>query len=158
MKAREITDYAYFKMMIPEGWTTTHSTDEYSRYDATVTNGNKVIYTELKGRDIEITDKIKSEGAYIECAKADYLYKLGDAAIVQMFWKSNVTYVWNLKDRGEWEKVYKYIDNNNETRKDVGKWVYLLPFDEKNARYTVDLTDYPVMLENIYNKLENNEI
>lgn len=158
VKARELTDYYYFTTMMPDDWSVTPSTYQFSRYDAIASNGERVIYTELKGRDIPLTDEIKEEGAYIECSKADYLYKFKDAAIVQFFWKSNVTYVWNIKDRDKWEKVYKLMDNNNEDKEDVYKWVYLLPFDEKNARYTVNLTNYHELFVQNYKQLTGKQI
>lgn len=142
VEAREQTDFKYFLQMLPEDWTATRTEGQYCSYDVTTTNGEKIIYVELKARDIYLTEKIKSEGAFIDCKKVDALYELGNSCIIQFFWKSNVTYVWDVKDRDKWEKDQKLMRKNNFTEEKELKCVYILPFEEKNARYTVDLTNY----------------
>lgn len=154
-EAREIVDYQYFQQMIPEGWTSTHSTNKFDRWDVTITNGQSVVYVELKGRDYPI-EKLNGE-AWIECSKIDYLYKLGRACLVEFFWKSNVTYVWSVKDKFNWRKELKDLPKNNidKTEKEP-TWVYILPLDEKNARYTVDLTNYHTDFMSTWEELSKN--
>lgn len=156
VEAREQTDFKYFLQMLPEDWTATRTTDTFCNYDVTTTNGDSVLYVELKGRDIVLTEQIKSEGAFIDCKKVDFLYKLHNACVVQFFWKSNVTYVWNVKDRDKWEKAQKWMRKNNFTEEKELKWVYILPFEDKNARYTVDLTNYWTDFTTTWDELSKN--
>lgn len=159
-EAREITDFHFFQTMLPDEWTATPTTEKYAKYDATATNGNECIYVELKGRDLLLNNELIKEGAYIDCGKADFLAALPNrAAIVQFFWKNNTTYVWNIADKDKWKKEKRLLRKNNETDEKIMKDVYILPFEDKNARYTVDLTEYNNIFYSTWAELsENNTI
>lgn len=158
-EAREITDFHFFQMMLPDEWTATPTTEKYAQFDATTTNGKEVVYVELKGRDLLLNEERIKEGAYIDCGKADYLATLpAKAAIVQFFWKNNKTYVWNIAEKDTWKKEKRLLRKNNETDEKVLKDVYVLPFDDKNARYNVDLTDYSNIFHSTWAELSENNI
>ena len=154
-EAHEITDFQYFQKLVPEGWTVTRTYGQYARYDATMTNGEKEIIIEYKGRDNTVlTDAIKAEGAIIDCDKVDYMVSTGKQGVIVLFFvQDNVTYVWSIKDHIHWKKGKKETRKNNYSNEKGYDMVYYLPFDEKNARYTVDLTHYKEDLEENKEKL-----
>jgi len=156
-EAREITDFHFFQTMLPDEWTATPTAEKYAKYDATATNGKEVIYIELKGRDLLLNEERIKEGAYIDCGKADYLATLpAKAAIIQFFHKNNITYVWNVAEKDTWKKEKRLLRKNNETDEKVLKDVYVLPFEDKNARYNVDLTDYCNIFHSKWAELSEN--
>jgi len=158
-EAREITDFHFFQQMLSDGWTATPTEGKYTQYDATATNGKDIIYIELKGRDLLLNEYSIAEGAYIDCGKADYLATLPNrAAIVQFFWRNNITYVWSITDKYTWKKEKRLLRKNNESDEKIMKDVYILPFEKKNARYTVDLTEYNILLYSTWAEISENNI
>lgn len=154
-EAHEITDFEYFKKLLPDGWTATRTTDKYARYDATMTDGDSTWIVEYKGRDnTKLTDIIKEEGAFIDCDKVDYMVSTGENGLIVLFFPlDNVTYVWNIKDYKNWRNGKRMTQQNNYTKEYGYDNVYYMPFDEKNARYTVDLTNYKADFDNNKQKL-----
>lgn len=154
-EAHEITDFQYFKKLLKDGWTATRTYGQFARYDATATNGKRELIVEYKGRDNTVlTDTIKAEGAIIDCDKVDYMLSTGKQGVIVLFFiEDNVTYVWDIKDSVNWKKGLKQTRKNNCSDEKGTDMVYYMPFNEENARYTVDLTHYKEDLEENKQKL-----
>ena len=110
-----------------------NSNNKYDRWDATCTNGKRVVYVEIQIRDMH-SSHIRDEGAIIDKSKVDFLYELGDSMIVQFFPVSGDYYIWNVNDRGEWKVGERMARKNNQTFDKVLKQLYYMPMDDRHRR------------------------
>ena len=139
---REELGYKWLTNILHSGWTATQSTNKYDRWDATCTNGKKVVYTEIKIRDIH-SGNIKDEGAIIDKSKADFLYKMGDAMIVQFFPVSEDYYTWNVNEKDNWRVGERMARKNNQSFDKVLKKFYYMPMtDDHRKIMDFDISDY----------------
>lgn len=152
VKAREATAQHYVEKIMNSGWTVTHTDDDYAKWDLTLTNGNKIIYAETKIRDINPRN---FNDAVIDASKVDFLSKLGNSAIIQLFRLTNEAYIWWTANKSNWvrDKGNYEVNNFNPDNK-ATKYVYHLPFSE-GQRKEVDMTDYKEVFERYKNKYIN---
>lgn len=142
VKARETIAFEWLQEMIGTEWTATQTENEFERYDATITNGERVIYVENKIRDYDVEKY--PEGAVIDADKVDYLSTLGDAVVISYFPENDKIFVHDVKQRDKWERVYsRNVRKDNFRRGNkTEKWIYILPTDEGHERSRIHITDY----------------
>lgn len=155
VKAREETAEYFLKKILKPEWEMSHTQNRTDKWDLTVTDGNTTFYTETKIRDID-AEKIKKEGAVIDADKVDFLEKKGKALIIQLFWKNNEVYVWNVAEKNRWQTGEKTVNRDNFSSVKVTKPFYFLPMDDEHVR-PLDMSDYAEIFKNNYEKANKND-
>ena len=155
VKAREATAEEYLNRIKKDGWQVTHTENRVEKWDCTVTNGFFTYYVETKLRDIP-SEKVKQEGAMIDCEKVNTLVEKGNGLVVQFFWKSDEVYIWDVRERGSWKIGNRLLNHDSFSDKKIYKCVYYMPMDDRHLK-KLDMSDYLAIYNKYYKQSKENE-
>lgn len=155
IQAHEKLGLEYLRGITPTEWTVTPSTDQYERFDVTVSKGDLKILIENKIREFDYENNPYGPYALVDVSKVEYLINADEnARIVSYFPKNNAIFSHKVKDYYKWKKKLVDCNKNGSVKEKVPKEEYFLPTtDEYRVKTDLNISDGLKRLKEIKEKL-----